>query len=121
MQLSMKEYFKNLKDDRLLLRLFMASIILIITAFSYILFNYSKLPPLLPIFNQLPWGEKRLEETWGIFIPPLLVLLILFANIFISNFSYKKSPLISRMFAVTSFITSLLVLLFVVRTITLII
>lgn len=117
----MKEYFKNLKDDRLLLRLFMASFVLIIITFIYILINYSKLPPLLPIFNQLPWGEKRLEETWGIFIPPLLVLLILFANIFISNFTYSRSPLISRMFAVTSFITSILVMLFIARTITLII
>ncbi len=120
-QLSMKGYFKNLKSDSLLIRLFIASFALLIVTFIYILINYSKLPPLLPVFNQLPWGERRLGETWGIFIPSVSVFLILIVNLFISNFSYPKFPLISRMFSVTTFIIALLSLLFVIRTITLII
>ena len=117
----MKEFFKNLKNDKLLLRLFIASFVLIIIAVAYILINFNNLPPLLPIFNQLPWGEKRLGETWTIFFPLIVVFVILIINIIVSNFIYKFSPLISRMLAITSFITALLALLFVIRTITVII
>lgn len=117
----MKKYFKYLREDKLLSRLFVFAFILIVITVVYILINYSKLPPLLPIFNQLPWGEKRLSQTIGIFIPSGVVFAILIFNIIASSLSYPKSPLISRMLAVTSFLTSLLTLLFVIRTIQLII
>lgn len=117
----MRKFFKYLKEDRLLLRLFILTVILIIVAIIYILINYSKLPPLLPVFNQLPWGEKRLSQTLGIFIPALVVFLILIFNVIASSVAYPRSPLISRMLAVTSFLTALLMLLFVIRTIQLII
>lgn len=117
----MKKYFKYLREDKLLSRLFVFAFILIVITVVYILINYSKLPPLLPIFNQLPWGEKRLSQTIGIFIPSGVVFSILIFNIIASSLSYPKSPLISRMLAVTSFLTSLLTLLFVIRTIQLII
>lgn len=117
----MKKYFKYLREDKLLSRLFILAFILIVITVVYILINYSKLPPLLPVFNQLPWGEKRLSQTIGIFIPSGVVFTILIFNIIASSLSYPKSPLISRMLAVTSFLTSLLTLLFVIRTIQLII
>lgn len=117
----MKKYFKYLREDKLLSRLFVIAFILIAITVVYILINYSKLPPLLPVFNQLPWGEKRLSQTIGIFIPSGVVFAILIFNIIASSLSYPKSPLISRMLAVTSFLTSLLTLLFVIRTIQLII
>lgn len=116
----MKKYFKYLREDKLLLRLFFITFILIAITFVYILIYYSKLPLLLPVFNQLPWGEQRLGDTWAIFIPSLVVLIILIFNIFASSLSYSRSPLISRMFAVTSFLTSILTLLFVIKTIQLI-
>ena len=117
----MKKYFKYLKQDKLLLRLFIASFVLIVITILYILISFTNLPPLLPVFNQLPWGEERLVGSWGIFIPSLVALLILIFNIFLSSFTYESAPLISRMLAITSFITALLALLFVIRTITLII
>lgn len=116
----MRKYFKYLKEDKLLLRLFILAFILIMVTVGYILINYPKLPPLLPVFNQLPWGEKRLSETYGIFIPSLVVFVILIFNIFASSLSYPRSPLISRMFAFTSFLTALLAFLFIIRTIQLI-
>ena len=117
----MKKYFKYLKQDKLLLRLFILSFLIIVLTFVYIVLFYSKLPPLLPVFNQLPWGEKRLSQTLGIFIPALVVFLILIFNVIASSVAYPRSPLISRMLAVTSFLTALLMLLFVIRTIQLII
>lgn len=117
----MKKYFKYLRKDRLIFRLFILAFILVALSFIYAALNYTKLPPLLPIFNQLPWGENRLSITPGIFIPPFVALGILILNLFLSAFSYEKSPLIARLFAVTTCLIGLLTLLFVIRTITLII
>jgi len=88
----MRKYFRNLKEDKLLLRLFIGSFLLIIITIVYIAVFYTKLPPLLPVFNQLAWGETRLGETWAIFIPSIVVLAILIINIFISNFSQFFQP-----------------------------
>jgi hypothetical protein len=116
----MKKYFKNLRRDRLILRLFLLSFIFLFFIFIYLALNYTKLPPLLPVFNQMPWGQARLSITPGIFIPPFIALGIFIINIFLASFSYEKSPLLARLFAVTSCLTGLLTLLFVVRTVTLI-
>lgn len=117
----MKKYFRNLRQDKLVLRLFILSFLFLILTFVYVVFNYNKLPPLLPIFNQMPWGEDRLSIAPGIFILPFIALGIFIINIFFSAFSYEKSPLLARLFSVTTCLTGLLTLLFVIRTITLII
>ncbi len=117
----MKKYLNYLRQDKLILRLYVLASILLVVTVAYILFSYSKLPPLLPVFNQLPWGEKRLSITPGIFIPSAIVFVTFIFNIFASAFVYSNSPLISRMLAITSFLTALLTFLFIVRTIQLII
>ena len=117
----MKKYFNYLRKDRLVLRLFILAFVLLLITFIISALSYTKLPPILPIFNQLPWGMQRLSPTPGIFIPPVLALSIFVVNIFLAAFSYEKSPLLARLFAVTTMLTGLLTLLFVVRTITLII
>jgi hypothetical protein len=117
----MKKYFKYLRQDKLVLRLYILSFFFLGLTFAYILYSYSKLPPLLPIFNQFPWGDQRLAPTPGIFIPLIIAIGYLIFNIFLSAISYERYPLLGRIFAVTSSLTSLLTLLFVVRTVTLII
>lgn len=117
----MKKYFKKLIEDKLVLRLYIITLLLLSLTFILILINYAKLPPLLPIFNQFPWGKERLATTPGIFIPILIVLFYFFLNLILSALSYEKYPILARIFAVTSTLISLLTLLFVMRTITLII
>lgn len=116
----MKKYFKYLKEDKLILRVFVITFIIIVVTLIYIILNYTKLPPLLPVFNQLPWGEERLSATPGIFIPLVIVVVVFIMNILASAIIYLSSPLISRMLAITSFLTALLAFLFIVRTIQLI-
>lgn len=117
----MKKHFRNLKQDRLVLRLFILSFLIIAVNFIVIAIAYTNLPPLLPIYNQFPWGEARLAPTPGILIPPLIALSYFVINVFLSAFSYEKYPLIARILAVTTSLIGLLTLLFVIRTITLII
>lgn len=117
----MKKYINYLKKDRLVLRLYVASLVLILITVIYIAITFNRLPPLIPVFNQLPWGEERLSSAPGIFIPSLIASIMFFINMFLSIVSYSTSPLISRFIAITSFLTALLTFLFIVRTIQLII
>ncbi len=116
----MKEFFEDIKGDKTITLAFFISIFLIIIAIIYIIFSYGKLPPFIPIFNQLPWGEQRLGNTLTIFIPVLIVLLILVINIFITSFTYRKIPLVARMLTAISLLCGILMLLFVIKTIILI-
>ena len=117
----MKKYFKILKKDKLVVRLFIVTFVILCFTFIFTLFNYSKLPPLLPIFNQLPWGQSRLSITSGIFIPIILALSIFIINLLLAAVNYEKYPLLARLFAITTCLIAFLTMLFVIRTITLII
>lgn len=92
----------------------------LIAIIIFILFSYRNLPPFIPIFNQLPWGEERLGKTITIFVPVLVALLILVINLFTSSITYRKIPLVARMLAAVSLLIGILTFLFVVKTITLI-
>lgn len=113
----MKEFFKDIIQDKIIVSEFFTNTFLTITTVIYILVSYGKLPPFVPVFNQLPWGEQRLAPTPAIFIPVLISLLLLTVNVFISTTIYKKVPLISRMFATVSLLAGVLTFLFIAKTI----
>ncbi|MBF8249531.1 MAG: hypothetical protein HW400_132 [Candidatus Levybacteria bacterium] len=117
----MKDFFKDIIADKTIALAFAINIFFIIAGVAYILISYGKLPPFIPIFNQLPWGEQRLGNIFTIFIPAGVALLIFAINIFISASTYKKIPLVSRMLAAISLLTGILTFLFSIKTITLII
>lgn len=114
----MKEFFKDIKNDKAIIPAFFINGVLIIASIIFIFFSYGNLPPFVPIFNQLPWGEQRLGPTITIFIPVLVALLILIINIFTSALIYKKTPLVARMLATTSLLASILIFLFIIKTVT---
>ena len=113
----MNELFKKLKEDKLLFRSFSLNFSVIFISFVYIILNFGSLPPFIPIFNQLPWGEQRIAKTIWIFLLPIIAFLIFGANLIISTRFYKKNPLIARLFSITSFLITVLTLLFLIRTV----
>lgn len=116
----MKEFFKDIRSDKITNIGFSIIVILIIATFTLTLFFYGKLPPYVPIFNQLPWGEERLGTTLTILVPILTALLIFILNLITSALIYKKIPLMSRMLAGTSLLVTVLTFLLVIKTIILI-
>ena len=116
----MKEIIENLRKDKIILQLFIIAFLLIGLSLIYVLININNLPPLIPLFNQLPWGDQRLSPSFGIFIPLVIVVFITFFNIILSALIYKSTPLVSRMFAVTTFLITILTFLFTFRTIQLV-
>jgi hypothetical protein len=114
----MKEFFKETLGDKTIKTIFIVNIVAIVTTLIYILIYYGSLPPLIPIFNQLPWGEQRLGPTVTIFFPILVSILILVINAAFCAIIYKIIPLISRMLAAISLLVGILTFLFIFRIIT---
>lgn len=113
----MKKFLNNIKADKLTFRGFIISFLLIIATAVYILINYRNLPPLIPVFNQLPWGYQRLTQTWGIFIPVAVLILFFIFNIIFTSIVYSKNPLIARIVAATTLLLVVMNFIFIVRTI----
>jgi hypothetical protein len=113
----MKDSFNGFRLDKIALRGFIASFVLVVTTIIYVLINYANLPPFVPIFNQLPWGNQRLTQTQGIFIPIIIFAIIFIFNLTFAFIVYSKNPLIARMLAATTLLVAIMNFLFVARTI----
>jgi hypothetical protein len=113
----MKKLLSNIKNDRITFRGYFFTFFLLIVTALYALVYYQNLPPFIPLFNQAPWGEQRLIESLGIFLPILIAFIIAIVNLILSSAIYKKNPLVPRILTLTSFLIAILTLLFIIRTI----
>ena len=59
-----------------------ANVVMVLT----FILKFSSLPPQLPLFYSRAWGETQLTDTWLIFLLPLLLNFLYFAN----NYLYKR-------------------------------
>lgn len=75
-----------------------------LNAFSFVLMiivfliKVNNLPPQIPLFYSLPWGENQLAETWMIFIIPILMILFIFINNFLEKKFFLNNNLIKKIF-----------------------
>lgn len=116
----MKEFFKNIRNDKVFLGSFSLTLVLVIISLIYIILLYNKLPPYIPLFNQLPWGYERLGITIMIFLPVATAVVIAIGNIILSSIIYSRTQIVSRIIAVTSLLIAFLSFLFTIRTVQLI-
>jgi len=76
---------------------------------AYLLVNKaSHFPLAVPIWFSKPWGELRLAEPSYLWILTASGLLILFINLFISYFIFKKEPILASLLIWTNPIIGLL-------------
>lgn len=96
------------------------SFILLLLQAGLLALFYLKLPPVLPLFNQLPWGDARLGATYEILLPLVITAVFFLFNYILLTKLYTTMPLVSRIIGVTTLLASLLSIIFVVRTLQLI-
>lgn len=116
----MNAYIKHIKQDRILLIGFVLALACTIVSLGMLLLFYQMLPPVIPIFNQFTWGDTRLGSTIQFFIPVGFGLFVTIINSILSHLFYNKMPLLSRILALTALVVGFFVLLFVLRTLQLI-
>ncbi|HVA96526.1 MAG TPA: hypothetical protein VND99_02635 [Candidatus Acidoferrales bacterium] len=96
------------------------SLILLFLQAIFIAIFYLKLPPVLPLFNQLPWGEARLGVKYEILLPLIITGVYFLFNYFLLIKLYSNMPLVSRIIGVTTLLASVLSFIFIARTLQLI-
>ena len=111
----MQEIFKKFKKDKIMLYGFgMSGILDGIYLLSLLIF-YVYLPPFVPLYNQLPWSEKRIGSKNELFIPVITAFVILLTNYVLCSSFHQKMPLVSRILCITTLLISLLAFLFMIR------
>lgn len=111
----MKDIINIIVADRITRIATIVSWGMVIFAVGYIALIYPGLPPYIPLFNQLGWGDPRLTARVMIILPPLVTLGLIFLNTLIAAWLYRPTPLLSRMTTITSLLVSALMLIFVIR------
>ena len=113
----MNGFIKTIAADKIIRLGAMISVGLLFLTLIYIGFFYRFLPPVVPIYNQMPWGEDRLGGKLELFLLPIIALAVFISNTIFSSYLYERMPLISRALAITSFLISLITTIFVFRTV----
>lgn len=113
--------FKELTNDKFILKSFLIAFCLVLASIISIAFYYPHFPPLVPIFNQMPWGNKRLGLTIYIFLPSLIAFFACIINVIFASLTYPRIPLVSRILASISVMVAVLnvILIIYIMTITL--
>ncbi len=104
----MKGRIKFLYKDRFILYSFILTVIFTILFSLSVVFSYTSLPPLVPIFSSMPWGMRRLYSSEIIIFLPLIIISVVIVNISIAAVIYKKFTLLSRVISFNTFLFCLL-------------
>jgi len=89
-----------------------ACVFFLIASVLTLIFKWPKLPPELPLYYSLPWGEEQLATPIQLLILPFISLSVFFLNFFLASILLEKAPwlcriliLISTIFAFLSMVT----------------
>lgn len=113
----MKDIIKHIRTDKIIKWALYAAFFLLVLELITLAFSYHALPPYLPLFNQLTWGEERLGAKIEIFLPVLISLSFFVLNFVILARLYEKMPLLSRILAITTLLLIVLSAIFIIRTV----
>lgn len=92
----MKEGFRTMKKDRFVRYSAIGSVILLVMTVFFTVASYSRLPPLVPLLNSLPWGEERLVPSSFILLLPLASFVVFSVNSVWAMFLYNRYALAAR-------------------------
>lgn len=93
---------KILKDDKSVQKLYLVTFLTYFIMIIILTLKWSVLPPEIPLFYSLPWGQDQLAQNWQILLLPLGSLAIIFINTFLSLFFVGKETLMVRILIGTS-------------------
>lgn len=90
------EIFESFKSDPSVKLTTKLSFLLLAFCFGLFLLTFRRLPPWVPLFYSLPWGEEQLASTLALLFLPLGIFLIAVLNSFFIMATLKKYSLASK-------------------------
>lgn len=116
MRLALREVW----DDKITGNCLNLTLIAIIASFFVLLFSWFNLPPEVPLFYSLPWGEEQLVSPLLLWSLPASSLIITLVNLTCASY-FSSDKLLTRVLMVTTSLYSLLAAMILFRIINLII
>lgn len=113
--------FKAILADKIVLSAYLGGVFISFFHFIFLLFSMPHLPPFIPLFNQMPWGQTRLATKTEILIPLVLGVSILVGNYVGASIFYQRLPLVARFLSITGFLTAFFAFVVIIRTILIIV
>lgn len=89
---------------------------ILFSAISVAIF-YRLIPPIIPLYNQMPWGEARLVGKHELFFVVAFGIGMYIVNLAVLQYVYNSIPLLSRILSITTVLGSIFVFFIVARTI----
>jgi hypothetical protein len=83
------------------------NVYLLLFQFIFLFFRYNDLPPEIPLYFSLPWGESWLTSSSSIFFLPGFSLVVVLINHIFAFFIERHHPLVSRLSLAFSLVFSL--------------
>jgi len=96
------EATERISSDKLVLYVFIFSILSVLAQSEVILINWGQLPPEVPIFYSRPWGELMLASPRFLWILPVITAVFVFINYFIALFIIRSQYFLNRVLIVFS-------------------
>jgi len=89
-------------------KIFRWNLFFIISQIAFLFWKFNSLPPQVPLFYSLPWGESQLTQASLLFILPTISLILLLINHLFAISLTKTSFLLSRILLAISLVFSFL-------------
>ena len=90
------------------IQIFRWNLAFIIIQIAFLFWKFNSLPPQVPLYYSLPWGESQLTQTSLLFLLPTISLVLLLIDHLFAISLVKISSLLSRILLVISLIFSFL-------------
>lgn len=104
-------------QDTISRRSFATAVFFWLASLSILMFFYFRLPPQVPLFYSLPWGEDQLASSSSIFTIPGSVFLIIITNLLAASF-FPEEKLLLRTLGLASAMCAFLSLFALIKIIT---
>lgn len=113
----MKEASKYIHADKILRWSILLAAFLLVLHLLILGIAYTFLPPIVPAYNQLPWGDARIGTKAELFIPVTLSIVFFFVNYYLIGRIYNPMPLVARIISITMLLTAVLGIIFISKTV----
>ncbi len=108
----MKNYFRQyaeiFRNDRVFRLFLRAALILFALCFFILVWRFNRLPPQLPLYYSLPWGEDQLASPIELVIFSSSLILFWGVQVFGAFILYRKYTYLARLLLVGSILITVL-------------
>lgn len=104
----MKGKVRFLAKDRFIFYTLLITTLFLVLSSVSIFLSYASLPPLIPIFNSMPWGISRLYDSNIVIFIPAIMFGVVIINTIITLAIYKNYVLLGRIISFNSLLFSVL-------------